>query len=61
MTKAIASYPVGQRQAVIDARLQKPTGGLGYLAAVDSKEAAYRAKMEEARKKLVKKEAETVS
>ena len=42
MTKAIRSYPEIQRTAVIEHRANSNTGGLGYLAAQDAKNAEIR-------------------
>lgn len=39
MTKAISSFHGAERVAVIKRRLLHKTGGLGYLAAVDSQKA----------------------
>ena len=36
MSKAIRSYPEGERKVVINRRLKNKTGGLGYLAAQDA-------------------------
>lgn len=55
MTKAIASYPKEMQAKVVATRLQNATGGLGYLSA---QEAEYKQMCEEARKQVVKKEAE---
>ncbi len=55
MAKAIASYPKSEQKRVIASRLASNTGGLGYLAARDGD---YRLRMAEARKQIVKKEAE---
>jgi hypothetical protein len=36
MTKALSSYPEGERGKVIERRLAEEKGGLGYLAARDA-------------------------
>ena len=54
MAKGLRNYSVSEQEKVISARLQKNTGGLGYLAA---QEAEYKRRMEELRKQIVKKEA----
>jgi hypothetical protein len=42
MTKAIVSYPESQRKALVARRVEKNTGGLGYLAALDAQNALIR-------------------
>lgn len=42
MSKAIRSYPEKERKAVIEHRANSNTGGLGYLAALDAKNAEIR-------------------
>jgi hypothetical protein len=42
MTKAIASYPKAEQGKVIARRLEKETGGLGYLSAVEAQKSAVR-------------------
>jgi hypothetical protein len=58
MSKPISSFPKAKQGQVIASRLESKSGGLGFLSAQDSAEAIYRAKMAEARKLIVKKEAE---
>jgi hypothetical protein len=42
MAKGLRNYSVSEQEKAISARLQKSTGGLGYLAAVDAQEGALR-------------------
>jgi len=55
MAKGLRSYSEKEQEKVVSTRLQKTTGGLGYLAA---KDAEYRIMIGKVRKQIVKKEAE---
>ena len=44
MTKALSSYPAGEREAVAKRRIAKKTGGLGYLSALAFMDAVKRGK-----------------
>jgi len=57
MTKALSSFKGAERMAVIKRRLSKKTGGLGYLAAVDSEKAIARGKVKAKAEEDASKEA----